>query len=89
MECLGYAKINDELWSIYIFELVEAARQTGGWTSKTLVTCVGRQPDSSTWVLGPDVQIDDRGELIPPEEQQYYWSVLILKLYKCICMLHP
>ena len=38
LECQGYAKINDKLWSIHVFELVEAARQTAGWASKTLVT---------------------------------------------------
>lgn len=73
---LTYAKVNDDLWSLYIFELVQAGRQTAGWTTKTLVTCVGRQPASSTWVLGPDVQINSSGELIPLEEHQYYWSVL-------------
>ena len=49
---LCYAKVNDDLWSLYVFELVQTGRQTAGWTMKTLVTCVGRQPLSSTWVLG-------------------------------------
>ena len=42
-----------------------------GWTIKTLVTCVGRQPWSSTWVLGPNVQVASSGNLIPL--QQYLW----------------
>ena len=69
---LCYAKVNDDLWSLYVFELVQAGRQTSGWRMKLLVTCVGRQPFSSTWVLGPNVQVNSSGNLIP-EDQQYYW----------------
>ena len=70
---LCYAKVNDDLWSLYVFEMVQAGRQMDGWTTKTLVTCVGRQPRSTTWVLGPNVQVDSSGDMIPVEDQQFYW----------------
>ena len=53
--------------------MVQAGRQMDGWTTKTLVTCVGRQPCSTTWVLGPNVQVDSSGDIIPVEDQQFYW----------------
>ena len=40
---------------------------------KTMVTCVGRQPSSLVWVMGPNIQIDHDGNLIPPERHEYYW----------------
>ena len=45
---------------------------------KLLVTCVGRQPGSTVWVFNKDTHMDENGCLIPPEEQQYYWSVTIV-----------
>jgi hypothetical protein len=33
--------------------------------SKVLVCSVGQQPNTDTWVLGQDVQIDGQGMLIP------------------------
>jgi hypothetical protein len=40
-------------------------RRSAGYCSKVLVCSVGRQPNTDTWVLGQDVQIDGQGMLIP------------------------
>ena len=69
---LCYAKVNDDLWSLCVFEMVQAGRQMAGWTMKTLVTCVGNQPSSSTLVLGSNVQVDRSGNMIQVDDQQFY-----------------
>ena len=40
---------------------------------KTAARVVGRQPESETWVLSPELQIDSDGEVISPDEAPYYW----------------
>ena len=73
---LYYAKVNDDLWSIYVLDAInDVAKGSVGLKQKTLVTCVGRQPCSSTWVLAPDIHIDQFGQLIPQEQQEYFWYV--------------
>ena len=42
---------------------------------KKMVTCIGHQPGSSAWVFGPDIQLDNKGEIIPKDQQEYYWYV--------------
>lgn len=37
------------------------------------MTSTGRQEDADTWVLSPEIQINSFGELVPPEEHQFYW----------------
>lgn len=38
------------------------------------VTCVGRQPETSTWVLNESVQIGEDGNLVPCDSSQYSWT---------------
>jgi len=44
-----------------------------GYRKKRIVTCIGRQPGSNTWVFNPDIQIDMNGSLIEKDEQCYIW----------------
>ncbi len=43
------------------------------------VTCTGRQPGSSIFVFGPTLHINEHGELIPIEQQEYIWVPRILQ----------
>jgi len=73
-EYLGYAKANDQLWSQYVFNMAQEYVKGGDVKRLTLVTCIGKQPTcSTTWVMGPDVQIDSDGKLIPREHQAFFW----------------
>ena len=38
-----------------------------------MVTCIGHQPGSSVRVFGPDIQIDNKGQIIPKEQEEYYY----------------
>ena len=40
---------------------------------KKAAECFGRQPDSNVWVMAHDVQIDEDGEFILVDQQQYIW----------------
>lgn len=40
---------------------------------KKAAVCLGRQPDSNTWVLNDKVQLNDLGETIPSDEAEYIW----------------
>lgn len=40
---------------------------------KKAAECLGRQPDSQVWVMARDVQIDENGDFIPVDQQQYIW----------------
>ena len=75
---LQCAKINDTLWGLYTLQLTKAYSQSSNKRVKTLVTCIGRQPNSDVWVFSPSVQVDSEGLEIPLDQQQYYWYVYIL-----------
>ncbi len=70
---LQCAKISDTIWSLYTLGLTKAYSQSPEKQVKTLVTCIGRQPNSCVWVFSPNVQINSRGEEIPLHLQQFYW----------------
>ena len=70
---LFYARINDDYWSLFMLELSQEVLMNSDIKPKIMVTCVGKQPSSSVWVMGPDIQINEQGNLIPPEEREYYW----------------
>ena len=40
---------------------------------KKAAKCLGRQPDSSAWVLNEHVHIDEDGNLIEPVDSDYIW----------------
>lgn len=67
------SKISERLWSQYIFDLGEAFCSKRNHCTKRLVACVGKQPGSRVWVLGPNIQIDEYGNLINEEDFAYYW----------------
>ena len=51
-----------------------------GFVGFVLVECVGVPTglgfeNSKIWVLTPDIQIDEHGDLLTEETQQYYWDV--------------
>lgn len=70
---LQHAKISDSLWSLYTLKLSKEYMKSGTCTQKILVSCVGKQPRSSDWVLSPDVQINCDGQVIPLHEQKFFW----------------
>ena len=80
---LQHAKISDSLWSLYTLKLSKEFSRSGTYAQKTLVSCVGKQPRSTNWVLSPDVQINCDGHLIPPAEQKFFWWVQSNLLATC------
>ena len=70
---LQWAKIPDKLWSLYMLNMSKEYQRNPNRLQKTLVSRVGKQPTSHTWVLSPDVQIDHNGKLIPKRDQKFYW----------------
>lgn len=70
---LNYAKASDKLWSLYVLQLTQHYLKSSNIWHLTLVTCIGKQPACSIWVMGPDVQINSDGKLIPPENQAFFW----------------
>ena len=56
-----------------MLDLLNEVTKGPGMAQKTIVTCVGKQLNSTTWVLSPEVHIDKFGQLIPLEQQEYYW----------------
>ena len=67
------SKISDSTWSQYIFDMAEDFCHQDDYRKKRIVTCIGRQPGSNTWVFNPDTQIDMNGSLIEKDEQCYIW----------------
>ena len=71
---LQSAKIPETKWSLYILNMSREYKSGNpNLQPKILVSCLGKQPDSETWVLSKDVQIDSKGHLIPKENQKYFW----------------
>ena len=70
---LYYAKASDRLWSLYVLKLTQDYLKGDSIRRLTLVTCIGKQPTCSIWVLGPEVQINSEGQLIPPESRSFFW----------------
>ena len=72
---INCAHISQSLWSMYIFKLSQDFLQSCNSSSsmKTMVSCLGRQPNSDVWVFGPEVQMDLTGRIIPPEELRFFW----------------
>ena len=50
---------------------------------KMLVSCIGRQPNSDTWVFNSDLQVDKHGDEI--QDHEYYWlvSIIIALIFHC------
>ena len=53
------------------------------------VVCGGRQPDSSTFIVGPSLQFCDDGCLIPIDKQEYVWIPCIIKRLKANSIVYP
>lgn len=53
------------------------------------VVCMGRQPDSNVFVLGPSLQFHSDGTAIPPQDQEFVWVPRILKKLKIGHIIHP
>ena len=53
------------------------------------VVCMGRQPHSDVYVLGPSLQFRSDGTAIPPAEQEYVWVERIMKKLRIGNILHP
>ena len=70
---LQCAKISDMLWSLYTLGVTKAHCQSEESQVKTLVSCVGRQPNSEVWVFSPIVHVDIHGRQIEFCDQEYYW----------------
>lgn len=74
---------SDERWGQYVFESIKRYRNGDDYQEKILATTLGQQHKSDTWVLSPTVQIDGDGNLIPVEQQKYYWDAEYMRV-KCI-----
>ena len=62
---------NDNQFSLFLqFLKKEAGRNL---PIRKAVTVIGKQGNSSVWVLGRDLQLDAEGEVIPNPEQTYMW----------------
>lgn len=75
MPSIRRSKVPDSLWAQFIFEMAEEFCQEPNHPTMTMVTCIGRQPQSSVWVFNSEIQINAMGELIPKEDQEYFWLV--------------
>ena len=79
---LQFVKVrgHDEMWGEYIFERCKQYRNSNGFKQRALVTVLGKQEGSSNiWVLAPEIQIDESGNLIPEEHHSYYWDSEFIK----------
>ena len=81
---VDHSKISDSLWHHFLFELCEGYRHSPNQRTKTLVSCVGMQPLSSVWVLGPKIQLRADGTPIPQHQHPYYWYWLKVYMYNYI-----
>ena len=53
------------------------------------VACMGRQPGSNVFVLGPGHQYYRNGVCIPQDQQQYVWINYLLKKLKIYNHINP
>ena len=60
---------------IYVCDHSEHAHEMGKYK---VVTCIGRQPDSTTYILNHDIQLTMKGDVIPPEQREFVWVEEIL-----------
>ena len=63
----------DEPWSRYIFQRCKSFRASSSFKSRLLVSAIGQQPNSDIWVLGPETQINSKGELLDKDNLPFYW----------------
>ena len=70
---IQFARVNETLWGLYILRKNKEYTQSEDYCIKTLVLCIGKQPNSSTWVLNSNLQLEGNGQLIPEKEQNYFW----------------
>ena len=70
---LHFATVSKTAWGLYMFTMGKEFQASATYKVLTLATCVGRQPDSNIWVLGPTLQVDDDGCIIPREQHQFLW----------------
>lgn len=72
---LHYALMGDSKWSLYMLQRTDDYLQSADFNRKKMivVSVVGRQQDSTTWVMGPNIQMDSDGSIIPEDRQEYYW----------------
>ena len=67
----GGMSLNDNQFSLFLqFLKKEVGRNL---PIRKAVTVIGKQGNSSVWVLGRDLQLDAEGEVIPNPEQTYMW----------------
>ena len=66
-------KVPNNVWDHFIFLRAEEYCKGPHFKTKTFVVCVGRQPESSVWVMNPELQFDSNGQLIPKRDEMFYW----------------
>ena len=64
LSTLQYAKISDTVWGLHMLTMSKAYAQSVHYTVKTMVSNVGRQPNSNVWVFSDSLQIDHMGQII-------------------------
>ena len=62
------------LWSVFILTII---KDFLSGPTRILVTCVGRQPGSNTWVFDEATHIDGQGHLISKDQRRP--GVLLVK----------
>ena len=75
---------NDAQFSSFIQYLKQESM--GSLTIRKAVGIIGRQSDN-VWVLGPDIQIDVDGNVIPPNERSHLWMDAII--HDGLCSVAP
>ena len=60
--------------------LIRRCRINGVRETYKAACCIGRQPDSNIWVVGPDLQLNDNGEVVNEEDTFITWVKDIFEL---------
>ncbi len=65
------ARISDTLGGLHMLQMTKEYCQSSEYQVKTLVSCIGRQPDTDVWVFNPHVQIDKLG--CEMQRHKFFW----------------
>ena len=74
LPALQYVRMREATWHRHIFDLCKQFSESAAFRKLQLVTCLGRQPGSDVWVLGPRLQLTSNGDMIPENECNFFWD---------------
>ena len=64
------SSFNEAQFSLFIQFL---KRQTRDVSVKKAISCIGQQACGNVWVMGPNLQIDENGDIIEDSQHTYVW----------------